>query len=124
MLRRARMIKGEWNATTVVVEAVTQWLDDLESKEIQLETWDGYPITKPAGRPFPERRTDQVRQGPPPKNKQRTVDLAPTTIRFPVPLAERMMNAVWWRQSFRSHDVEDAVRAWFRENLPSHMQLR
>lgn len=123
------MVDSSWSMTRVIHMAIESWLDDLESREDKVISADGYPIIKPAGMPYPKRPSDALRQGQARKGERKSLtqradgEWSATTTRLSIPAYERLQDAVFWRDTLRSHDIEQALVDWFKKNLSGNKAL-
>lgn len=116
------MIDPSYSMTKIIHMAVDQWIEDLESQEISFAAPGGYTITKHVGQQFPERPNNALRQGQArSKEREALKDRASghrssTTARLKIGTYNKLQDAVFWRDTLRSHDIEQALLAWFERN--------
>ena len=125
-LRRARMIDSSYSMTRVIHLAIEEWMDALEAVEDEFETGNGYRLTKPAGMPYPARKTDAMRMGPPTlseRSSARQEGSSYTSARIKLSVFERLEDAVYWRGTLRSHEIEHALRAWFEAHASNEAPM-
>ncbi len=97
--------------THVARDAVRSWLDDVEAEAFECELEDGSIFQKGEGDVYPDRYTEQRMGRPGVGQRQRIGATVNTTVYLEISLANRFLNAVFWRFVYQSYVLEDRMRS-------------